>query len=181
VSTQATDPPSLVWTKLQSDLEGERAVVSHCRSSVETCASAAARRFVAIVEEGAAYEGRTRIAHINRAANLAIRSSTTAVTQKWTSPLATLSAGAGDCKQFAILKYAALLEAGIGPDRLRILVVEDKARRGAHAVVAAREGAQWLVLNNQTSTLVELDDFLKKRALLWRLDRAASAELLPGS
>jgi predicted transglutaminase-like cysteine proteinase len=78
-----------------------------------------------------------------------------------------------------MLKYAALIDAGFGAEDLRILVVEDKARRATHAVVAARAGTQWLVLNNRTSALVEFDDFLKQQALLWTLDRAASAEFLP--
>ena len=30
----------------------------------------------------------------------------------WTSPFAALAAGAGDCKQYAVLKYAALQAAG---------------------------------------------------------------------
>jgi predicted transglutaminase-like cysteine proteinase len=170
--------PLLVWTKLQSDLEHERLVISACRADIEGCTNSAARRFIAIIEEGARYDDRARIAHINRAANLAIRSMTKP-TPNWTSPLAALTAGAGDCKQFAMLKYAALLESGFKAEHLRILVVEDKARRATHAVVAAREGNQWLVLNNRTSTLAAVDDFLSQQALLWTLDRAASAEFLP--
>ena len=93
--------------------------------------------------------------------------------------MAALAAGAGDCKQFAMLKYAALMESGFGAEQLRILIVEDKPRRATHAVVAVRADAQWLVLNNRTSTLVEFDDFLNQQALLWTLDRAASAEFSP--
>jgi predicted transglutaminase-like cysteine proteinase len=178
LSGAANAAPPLVWTKLQSELERERKVIGHCRADIEGCTSPAARRFIAIVEEGARYEGKARIAHINRAANFAIRSSPKPM-RHWTSPLAALAAGAGDCKQFAMLKYAALIDAGFGAEDLRILVVEDKARRATHAVVAARAGTQWLVLNNRTSALVEFDDFLKQQALLWTLDRAASAEFLP--
>jgi len=177
-SDTANAAPPLVWTKLQSELERERQVISKCRTDIEGCTSPAARRFIAIVEEGARYDGKARIAHINRAANFAIRSTTMPVLG-WTSPLAALAAGAGDCKQFAMLKYAALMESGFGPEQLRILIVEDKPRRATHAVVAVRAGAQWLVLNNRTSTLVEFDDFLNQQALLWTLDRAASAEFSP--
>ena len=174
----ANASPLLVWTKLQSELERERQVISNCRTDVEGCTSPAARRFIAIVDEGARYDDKARVAHINRAANFAIRS-TVKPTQDWTSPLAALAAGAGDCKQFAILKYAALMESGFGPEHLRILIVEDKPRHATHAVVAVRAGTQWLVLNNRTSTLVAFDDFLEQQALLWTLDRAASAEISP--
>jgi predicted transglutaminase-like cysteine proteinase len=171
----ANASPLLVWTKLQSELERERQVISNCRNDFESCESPAARRFIAIVDEGARYEDKARIAHINRAANLAIRS-TTKPTQDWTSPLVALAAGAGDCKQFAILKYAALMDSGFRAEHLRILIVEDKPRRATHAVVAVRAGTQWLVLNNRTSTLVEFDEFLGRQALLWTLDQPASAE-----
>jgi predicted transglutaminase-like cysteine proteinase len=174
----ATTSPLLVWTKLQSELGRERQVISNCRTDIERCSSPAARRFIAIVDEGAGYDDKARVAHINRAANLAIRS-TAKPTQDWTSPLAALTTGAGDCKQFAILKYAALMEAGFGAEQLRILIVEDKPRHATHAVVAVRAGSQWLVLNNRTSTLVAFDDFLKQQVLLWTLDRPASAEFSP--
>lgn len=178
LSDAANAAPPLVWTKLQSELERERKIISHCRADIEGCTNPAARQFIAIIAEGVRYEGKARIAHINRAANFAIRS-TLKPMQNWTTPLAALAAGAGDCKQFTILKYAALIESGLGAEDLRILIVKDKARRATHAVVAARAGTQWLVLNNRTSTLVEYGDFLKRQALLWTLDRTASAELLP--
>lgn len=178
LSGAANAAPPFVWTKLQSELERERKVISHCRADIDGCTNPAARRFIAIIEQGVRYEGKARIAHINRAANFAIRS-TPKPMQNWTTPLAALAAGAGDCKQFTVLKYAALIEAGLGAEDLRILIVKDKARRATHAVVAARAGTQWLVLNNRTSTLVEYGDFLKQQALLWTLDRAASAEFLP--
>jgi predicted transglutaminase-like cysteine proteinase len=147
LSGAANAAPPFVWTKLQSELERERKVISHCRADIDGCTNPAARRFIAIIEEGVRYEGKARIAHINRAANFAVRS-TPKPMQNWTTPLAALAAGAGDCKQFTVLKYAALIEAGLGAEDLRILIVKDKARRATHAVVAARAGTQWLVLKN---------------------------------
>jgi len=174
----ANEPALSIWTKLQSDLALERDLISRCRSAVETCPSPAARQFVAIVEEGLQYEGRARIAHINRAANLAIRPQIKP-TRMWTSPLTTLAAGAGDCKQHAVLKYAALREAGFTADQLRIVIVEDKARQATHAVVAVLDGTQWLVLNNRGSALVDFDEFVERYTLLWRLDRGVSQETAP--
>jgi len=164
-----------VWTNLQVELDRDRETISDCRFSMTTCSDRAARRFIAIVDEGTGYEGRARIAHINRAANLAIRYRVEN-SGAWTSPLTALAAGTGDCKQFAVLKYAALEESGIAADRLRILIVEDKARHVAHAVVAIRDGTQWLVLNNRNSTLIEFDDFLRQYALLGTLNQNRSAE-----
>lgn len=175
-SFDAANAPTLtIWTNLQVDLDRDREVISHCRFSIETCSDPAARRFIAIVDEGAGYEGRARIAHINRAANLAIRYRVEN-SEAWTSPLTALAAGTGDCKQFAVLKYAALKESGIAADRLHILIVEDKARHAAHAVVAVRDGTQWLVLNNRNSTLIEFGDFLRQYSLLGALNQGQFAE-----
>jgi len=107
------------------------------------------------------HEGKARIGHINRAANLAIRT-TKKYVEQWTSPLQTLANGVGDCKQYAVLKYVALHEAGYRADRLRILVVEDKITREAHAVVAVSSDGQWMVLDNRTNVLIEGADFLKR-------------------
>ena len=171
----ANEPAVFIWTKLKSDFALEQDAIGRCRGAAENCPSPAARQFVAIVEEGLQYEGRARIAHINRAANLAIRPQIKP-TRTWTSPLTTLAAGTGDCKQYAVLKYAALLEAGFTTDQLRIVIVEDKSRQATHAVVAVLDGAQWLVLNNRSSALVDFDEFVERYALLWRLDPGAPQE-----
>jgi predicted transglutaminase-like cysteine proteinase len=43
---------------------------------------------------------------------------------EWRSPLTALSRTAGDCKYFAVLKYAALREAGLHLKVLKIVIVE---------------------------------------------------------
>jgi predicted transglutaminase-like cysteine proteinase len=159
-----------IWTKLQSDLVRELAVVNRCRLNRAECTDPAARRFLAIVDAGAQYGGRARIAHINRAANLAIRYQVN-LTGEWTPALTALSEGSGDCKQFAVLKYEALRESGVPANRLQIMIVADKARYATHAVLAVREDSDWLVLNNRSSTLVSSRDFLGQFALLWTLNR----------
>ena len=149
------------WKALQSAIEEEQEVITACRSDLATCPSSAARQFIAMVDEGMQHEGKARIGHINRAANLAIRS-TKKYVEQWTSPLQTLANGVGDCKQYAVLKYLALKEAGYRADRLRILVVDDKVTRSSHAVVAVSSHGQWMVLDNRTNVLIEGADFLKR-------------------
>ena len=74
----------------------------------------------------------------------------------WATPLETLAAGAGDCEDFAIAKYATLLEAGVPGERLRLIYV--RARIGgphstisqAHMVVGyyPEPSAEPLILDN---------------------------------
>ena len=130
------------------------------KADFEHCSSLAARRFIAIVEDGSAYEGLSRIGHINRAVNFSIRATSNGSPEKWSSPLSALAKGTGDCKQFALLKYAALSAVGYSADDLRILIVEDKTFYRPHAVVAVREGTRWVIPNNRSLAIIELDDFL---------------------
>jgi predicted transglutaminase-like cysteine proteinase len=152
---------SAKWLALHTAIEDEQRIITACRSDLVSCLSSAAHQFIAMVDEGMQHEGKARIGHINRAANLAIRT-TKKYVEQWTSPLQTLANGVGDCKQYAVLKYVALNEAGYRADRLRILVVEDKITREAHAVVAVSSDGQWMVLDNRTNVLIEGADFLKR-------------------
>lgn len=157
----ATPAPLItLWKTLKSALKEDREIISRCNAAFEHCSSLAARRFIAIVEDGSAYEGLSQIGHINRAVNFSIRATSNGSPEKWYSPLSALARGTGDCKQFALLKYAALSAVGYSADDLRILIVEDKTSYRPHAVVAVREGTRWLILNNRSLAIVELDDFL---------------------
>ena len=91
------------------------------------------RNFLAIVAEGYAHAGRARIGVINRAINLAIRPTSDlaqwGVPDRWSAPLVTLTTGHGDCEDYAIAKYVALMAAGVAEDSVRLVIVRNLARR----------------------------------------------------
>ena len=167
-------PLAETWQELQSQIKVEQPIIAQCRADPPSCRSAPAAQFIAIVAAGASYEGLARIGHINRAANLAIRAlangALDAVAAQWTSSLATLAAGAGDCKQFVVLKYAALADAGFAPDDLRIVILQPRARPESHAVVAVRADGRWLILDNRSLALAESSELLRQYAPLYSLD-----------
>ena len=92
------------WEDLREEIEADRTIIARCRARPEDCSSPAALRFIAIVGEGQLHQGLARIGHINRAVNLSIRGIKNAAPADWTSPLAALANGAGDCKQHSVLK-----------------------------------------------------------------------------
>ncbi|MGO8841306.1 MAG: hypothetical protein ACLQF1_09305 [Methyloceanibacter sp.] len=96
----------------------------------------AALKLIAIVGEARGYHGRALFGHINRAINLLLRPTPSA----WLSPLDVLWLGTGDCKGYALAKYFALRQAGVSPERLRLVIVHNKRRAEDHMVVAADEG-----------------------------------------
>jgi predicted transglutaminase-like cysteine proteinase len=83
----------------------------------------------------------------------------------WASPLQTLGNGAGDCEDYAIVKYVALRELGVGADDLRIVIVRDDKRLTEHAVVAVRSDRKWLVLDNRTMAILNAEDARNYRPL----------------
>ncbi len=68
----------------------------------------------------------------------------------WATPTEVLTAGAGDCEDYSIAKYFALLKLGIDADKLRITYVKTRHHKQAHMVLSyfASPGATPLVLDN---------------------------------
>jgi predicted transglutaminase-like cysteine proteinase len=89
---------------------------------------------------------------INRAINLTIHP---ASWNYWITPLETFAMSRGDCKQYAIAKYAALIEAGISENDVRLVIVRDLVNNANHAVVAVRLNGDWIVLDNRSMALTQ--------------------------
>jgi predicted transglutaminase-like cysteine proteinase len=145
-------------------------------------------RLLAIVDAGRQRYGRAKLGEINRAINLAIRSTSDEAqygeTDVWAAPLTTFSRGAGDCEDYAIAKFAALRLAGIAADDLRILILRDPVRGEDHAVAAARLDGRWLTLDNRRMAMVEDADIRNYRPTFVMdrdgIRRYAPAPLLAG-
>lgn len=155
------------WQTMQRRIAEDEARLGTCRAETWTC-SDDELRFEAIVAAGRLREGRARIGEINRAVNLAIRPVSDlrrfGVADRWSSPLETISDGAGDCEDYAIVKLLALREAGVANDDLKLLIVHDAATRSDHALASARLDGRWLLLDNRRFALVDLE-FMQYRLL----------------
>lgn len=146
------------WQTVTRALQAERKTLAQCREQLDSCPPAA-KRFLALIDRALAREGRNRIAEINRAINLVVRPvddmTQYGVEEFWASPLTTFATNAGDCEDYAIAKYAALLEMGVADTDLRLVVVRDESARDYHAVAAVRHEGSWLILDNRTFGLRE--------------------------
>ncbi|MGJ4926745.1 transglutaminase-like cysteine peptidase [Bradyrhizobium sp. HKCCYLS2038] len=157
------------WQQLVNRLDDERVQLALCDGDREHCASSAALRLLAIVDQGRARDGRARLGEINRAINLAIRATSDSAEygemDVWSSPLQTFEHRAGDCEDYAIAKFVALRLAGVAADDLRIVILRDAIRGEDHAVTAARLDGRWLMLDNQRMALVQDSDARQIRPL----------------
>ncbi len=64
----------------------------------------------------------------------------------------------GDCEDYSIAKYAALISMGWSVDDLMIVVVRDHKYKINHAALAARYEGQWHLLDNRASRVLTPSD-----------------------
>lgn len=160
------------WLHMIGAMAHDLAQVAQCHS--ELSCPVAAQRLIGISGIGAWRSGRARVGLVNRAANLAIRPVSDerqwGVADHWSDPFETLLSSRGDCEDYAILKYAALLEAGVPAADVKIVILKKLFPNEYHAVVAARVDGEWLILDNRTLTLVR-DRDLRRAIPMFVLDR----------
>jgi predicted transglutaminase-like cysteine proteinase len=144
------------WRTVEADIDREQQVLERCRAH-DTC-PAVAQSLLDIVAKGAGRSGRARVGLINRAVDLAITATSDmaqwGVADHWSPPFETLQTHRGDCEDYAIVKYVALLQAGLSRSDVKIVILRTILPKEDHAVVAARVGGQWLILDNRRLALV---------------------------
>lgn len=147
--TEFPIPLVKTWNILREQIQLDDLIVSSCVEN-ETDDCAAAKKLMRVVDDARRYPGRAMIAHINRSINLMIKPAD----GSWMSGLDVLKLGSGDCKDYSMAKYAALLRTGISPAHIRLVIVHNNARKENHMVVSVYHDGQWLLLDNLTMQLV---------------------------
>jgi len=160
------EPLVRIWQGIQAGMRAEMTNLALCHAQTQTC-SPAAQKLDRIITDGRAQSGLARIGIINRAVNMAIKSADDP--HVWHSPLEALSAGEGDCKDYAVTKYFALLEAGLPEQDVKLLIVHDVKVNQDHAMVAVRFDGDWIILDNRWLALVR-DAEMHRAIPLYALD-----------
>ena len=141
-----------LWHNLRLDIAKDEFLIALCRAD-PTCSSAAAVRFIAMVDAAKTHTDRAMLGHLNQAINNAIIRSRDFV--PWYAPLDALS-HPGDCKSYAVTKYVALADAGIPDADRKLIMVWDSTRPAeTNLVVVVRDGESWLVMDNRTLILAD--------------------------
>jgi predicted transglutaminase-like cysteine proteinase len=82
----------------------------------------------------------------------------------WAAPDEFFARG-GDCEDFAIAKYFSLKMIGFPAEQMRVVVLNDKRLRIAHAVLEVRIDDQTYVLDNRYSNVMSWDEVSHYRAI----------------
>lgn len=161
------------WNTVKTAIGAERDILARCRDDMQDCPPAA-QKFLAVIAAGLVQTGRARIGTINRAINLAIEHMSDleqwGVAERWSPPLETFATGRGDCEDYAIAKFVALMEAGVPPEDVRLVVVRDRTANDGHAIAAVHVGDGWVLLDNRWLALVD-DDKMRRMVPLFVIDR----------
>ena len=138
------------WRAVLREIAQEETVVRSCSHDEAACASGPLRDWLGFLR---GLEGRSTLEQV-RAVNRFVnrwryRSDTENYgrSDRWATPLQFFER-AGDCEDYAIAKYESLRRLGFPPERLRLVVLHDKARDLAHAVLAVYHGNGVLILDN---------------------------------
>jgi predicted transglutaminase-like cysteine proteinase len=153
--TAAVNEGALVenWKRMGEQLARDEQTIRACiRQESSDCAPAL--QLMRFVDEARDFHGKARLGNLNRAVNLALK----AAPGSWAGALATLQVRGGDCRNFSIVKYAALRQTGLAPDLVRLVIVQDRWRQQEHMVVAVFLDGHWLILDNRTHLLLEDSD-----------------------
>jgi predicted transglutaminase-like cysteine proteinase len=141
------------WRNLREQMVADDEAISAClRDGVPDCA--AADTLLHIINDAKAHKGKALIGYVNRTINLLIRPAPGA----WVGALEVLTFADGDCKDYSIAKLFALREAGVAPERLRLVIVYNRRRSEDHMVVAAYVEDAWFILDNATMVLATDSD-----------------------
>lgn len=73
----------------------------------------------------------------------------------WAKPAEILNRGAGDCEDFAILKMAALVDAGVPAQSMSMIVLQDSQKGVFHAVLSVATGSGIFILDNVRNHVVK--------------------------
>ena len=151
------------WGRVKAEIAQELEALARCRAN-KPCPTVA-QKLMDVSAQGAGRSGRARVGLINRAVDQAISPTSDeaqwGVLDHWSAPFETLRSGRGDCEDYAIVKYLALLDAGIPENDVKIVVFKNVFPIEDHAVLAARVDGDWLILDNRTLTLVRDSDLTR--------------------
>lgn len=148
------------WEAAKADLARDLQTLRACLDAAERCPSPPLARWRAMMKAAVDLSWRGKLDAVNRHVNqrpYRRDQDRHGVVDLWSGPVDFLAAG-GDCEDYAIAKYASLRLLGLPVSALRLVVLEDRARGLAHAVLAVREGTRVWILDNQSEVVERVED-----------------------
>jgi len=147
------------WKRILSKVKGQIQTLGSC-ASAKTCPPGATS-WQRIMKQARGKERMEQLKMINSFFNkwpYRLDQDAYGVSDWWATPQEFLKIS-GDCEDYAIIKYFALRELGFSQDELRIVVLKDRIRGIAHAVLAVFTHGDAYILNNISEAIFTHDKY----------------------
>jgi predicted transglutaminase-like cysteine proteinase len=147
------------WKRVLSKVKGEIQTLNNC-AAPKTCPPGATS-WQRIMKQAKDQERMEQLKMVNSFFNkwpYRLDQDAYGVSDWWATPQEFLKIS-GDCEDYAIIKYFALKELGFSQDDLRIVVVKDRIRGIAHAVLAVFTHGNAYILNNVSDAIFTHDKY----------------------
>lgn len=147
------------WKRVLSKVKGEIQTLNNC-AAPKTCPPGATS-WQRIMKQARGLERMEQLKMVNSFFNkwpYRLDQDAYGVSDWWATPQEFLKIS-GDCEDYAIIKYFALKELGFSQDDLRIVVVKDRIRGIAHAVLAVFTHGDAYILNNVSDAIFTHDKY----------------------
>ena len=147
------------WKRILSKVKGQIQTLGSC-TSAKTCPPGATS-WQRIMKQARGKERMEQLKMINSFFNkwpYRLDQDAYGASDWWATPQEFLKIS-GDCEDYAIIKYFALRELGFSQDELRIVVLKDRIRGIAHAVLAVFTHGDAYILNNISDAIFTHDKY----------------------
>ncbi len=141
------------WQRTLAKIEREQKSYRDCAADGRHCSSRAMQAWQALIKQQRGARQISQLQSVNSFINqwhYRADGQNYGKSDYWASPNEFFRRS-GDCEDYAIAKYVTLRQLGFSAEQLRLVVVEDKRRDLAHAILAAYVGNEIYILDNLSS------------------------------
>ena len=144
------------WQGVLDKMKTQKEMLKHCTEALAACDPADAKPWRQITAEAAGLEPMAKLKAVTAFFNkwpYKTDIDNYGVEDYWATPVEFMTRS-GDCEDYAIAKFYALLQLGFANDDMRVVAVTDRIRNIGHAVLVVRIANDSVVLDNLSNLVM---------------------------
>jgi predicted transglutaminase-like cysteine proteinase len=146
------------WVEILERMTNEKQQVNICNKSLQSCDNKFISHWIKFIRQTSKIKDKKQVvAEVNTFFNdweYILDIDNWGISDYWEIPSEFIEFS-GDCEDYAIIKYYTLRTLGFKADDLRIVILKDTIRNGAHAVLATYFKDEILILDNLSTMPLE--------------------------
>lgn len=146
------------WVEILERMINEKQQVNICNKNLQSCDNKFISHWIKFIRQTSKIKDKKQVvAEVNTFFNdweYILDIDNWGISDYWEIPSEFIEFS-GDCEDYAIIKYYTLRTLGFKADDLRIVILKDTIRNGAHAVLAAYFKDEILILDNLSTMPLE--------------------------